>query len=361
MINKDFFLALSELEKTYKIDKSVFIESLEAGLVSAYKKESGEARNVTVQLNEAKNSIKFYAYKTVVEEVEDPEKEISLEDAKQIKNSYKVGDAVSEDVTPKELSRIAAQTAKQVIMQRLNDVRKNQVIDEMNEKEGEVLSAVIRKIEKDTVYVEMTGTHLEGVMMPSDQIKGEQYNINDVIKVYVKNVRTSGKNTAQVMVSRSNINLVKRLFELEVPEIKSGLVSIKKIVREAGYRTKMAVYAEDSSIDPVGSCVGQKGMRINSVVQQLNGEKIDIIAWCNDPLEYVSRALSPAKVMMVQVNEEEKSARAIVPDDKLSLAIGKAGLNVRLAAKLTEWKIDVKPYSAVQDSIRTLIEEENEI
>lgn len=360
MVNKDFFSALEDLEKAYKIDKNVFIESLEAGLVSAYKRESGEARNMSVQLSEAKNTIKFFAYKTVVEEVVDPEKEISLEDAKQIKSAYKVGDAVSEDVTPKDLSRIAAQTAKQVIMQRLNDVRKTQVFDEMSAKEGEILSAVVRKIENDTVYVELTGMQLEGIMMPSDQIKGENYKVNDVIKVYIKNVRNSGKNGAQVMVSRSHINFVKRLFELEVPEIKSGLVIIRKIVREAGYRTKLSVFSEDSSVDPIGSCIGQKGMRINSIVQQLNGEKIDVIEWCNDPLEYISRALSPAKVVMVQVNEDEKSARAIVPDDKLSLAIGKAGLNVRLAAKLTEWKIDVKPYSFLSDSLDSYAEDNDE-
>lgn len=353
MINKDFFAALDMLEKEQKIEKNVFIESLEAGLASAYKRETGEARNVMVQLTEARNLIKVFAYKTVVEEADlvDPDKEITLEEAKQIKANYKVGDAVSEDVTPKDFSRIAAQTAKQVIMQRLNDVKKSLVLDEMNEKEGEILTAIIRRIDNDTVYLEMSGSQLEGVLMPTDQVRGETYKVGDVIKVYVKNIRTSAKGMSQVMVSRSNIGFVKRLFELEVPEIKAGLVSIKKIVREAGYRTKMAVYAEDNTIDAVGSCIGQKGMRINSIVQQLNGEKIDIIAWCSDPLEYVSRALSPAKVMMVQVNEEERSARAIVPDDKLSLAIGKAGQNVRLAAKLTDWKIDVKPYSAVQEAI----------
>lgn len=349
MVNKDFFAALDELEKEKRIDKAVFIESLEAGLASAYKREAGEARNVLVVLNEAKFSINIYAYKTIVETVEDPEKEISLEDAKAIKSTYKVGDIVSEDITPKDFSRIAAQTAKQVITQRLNDHVKNMVLEEMNEKEGEILTAIVRRIENDTVYVEMTGSQLEGVMMPSDQIRGEKYNVGDVINVYVKTTRTTTKGATQVLVSRSNIGFVKRLFENEVPEIKAGLVSIKHIVREAGYRTKMAVFSEDPSIDAVGSCIGNKGMRINSIVQQLGGEKIDVIGWCQDPLEYISRALSPAKVIMVQVNENEKSAKVIVPDDKLSLAIGKAGQNVRLAAKLTGWKIDVKPYSTVAD------------
>ncbi|MGN0771362.1 MAG: transcription termination factor NusA [Christensenellales bacterium] len=357
MVNKDFFAALDALEREKRIDKSVFIESLEAGLASAYKRETGEARNVLVVLNEAKSAINIYAYKTVVETVEDEEKEISLEDAKAIKSSYKVGDIVSEDITPKDFSRIAAQTAKQVITQRLNDHVKNMVLEEMNEKEGEILTAIVRRIENDTIYVEMTGSQLEGVMMPSDQIRGEKYNVGDVINVYVKTTRTSSRGATQVLVSRSNIGFVKRLFEHEVPEIKAGLVSIKHIVREAGYRTKMAVYSEDPSIDAVGSCIGNKGMRINSIVQQLGGEKIDVIGWCQDPLEYISRALSPAKVIMVQVNEDEKSARAIVPDDKLSLAIGKAGQNVRLAAKLTGWKIDVKPYSTVADMFNSAIEE----
>lgn len=358
MVNKDFFAALDELEKEKRIDKAVFIESLEAGLASAYKRQVGEARNVLVVLNEAKFSINIYAYKTVVETVEDLEKEISLEDAKAIKSTYKVGDIVSEDITPKDFSRIAAQTAKQVITQRLNDHVKNMVLEEMNEKEGEILTAIVRRVENDTVYVEMTGSQLEGVMMPSDQIRGEKYNVGDVINVYVKTTRTTTKGATQVLVSRSNIGFVKRLFEHEVPEIKAGLVSIKHIVREAGYRTKMAVFSEDPSIDAVGSCIGNKGMRINSIVQQLGGEKIDVIGWCQDPLEYISRALSPAKVIMVQVNENEKSAKVIVPDDKLSLAIGKAGQNVRLAAKLTGWKIDVKPYSTVADKFNEgLIEE----
>ncbi|MDE5549335.1 MAG: transcription termination factor NusA, partial [Clostridia bacterium] len=316
-------------------------------LAVAYKKESGEARPVMVVLNPQRSEIKIYAYKTVVEEVLDPEKEISLEEAKQKKNAYKVGDIIKEEVTPKTLSRIAAQTAKQVIMQRNNEIVKELIKDEMNNKEGEIVKGIVRRIENDTVYLEMAGTQLEGVMLPSEQIRGERYNVNDVINVYVKNVRTTLRGTTQVMVSRACNGFVKKLFEMEVPEIKANLVNIKRIVREAGYRTKMAVYAEDSSIDAVGSCIGQKGMRINSVVQELGGEKIDVIGYSQDMGEYISRALSPAKVIAVMLKPEEKSARAIVEDDKLSLAIGKSGQNVRLAAKLTEWKIDVKPFSSV--------------
>ena len=300
-----------------------------------------------VVLNAQRCEIKIYAYKTVVEEVLDPEKEISLEDAKHIKNAYKVGDIVKEEVTPKTLSRIAAQTAKQVIMQRNNEIVKELIKDEMNNKEGEIVKGIVRRVENDTVYLEMAGTQLEGVMLPSEQIRGEKYNVNDVINVYVKNVRTTIRGTTQVMVSRACNGFVKKLFEMEVPEIKANLVNIKRIVREAGYRTKMAVYAEDSSIDAVGSCIGQKGMRINSVVQELGGEKIDVIGYSQDMGEYISRALSPAKVIAVMLNPEEKSAKAIVEDEKLSLAIGKSGQNVRLAEKLPEWKIDVKPYSSV--------------
>lgn len=347
MVNKDFFDAIDALEYEKHVSKEKLIESLEAGLASAYKKETGESRPVMVKLDDTKNSIKVYAYRTVVAEIVDEEKEILPEDAKKIKSSYKLGDKVLEDVTPKNFSRIAAQTAKQVIMQRLNDATRDAVYSEMSEKEGEIMTAVVRRKEGDTVYVEMTGSQLEGVLGPQDQIKGEVLNVNDVIKVYVKRVRTSAYSGTQVMVSRSSAGFVRRLFELEVPEIRSGLVQIKNIVREAGYRTKIAVYSEDSNIDAIGSCIGNKGVRVNAIVNELAGEKIDVIQWCVDPLEFVARSLSPAQVKMVQINELEKSAKVIVADDKLSLAIGKQGQNARLAAKLTGWKIDVKPYSSI--------------
>ncbi len=347
MVNKDFFDAIDALEYEKHVSKEKLIESLEAGLASAYKKETGESRPVMVKLDDTKNSIKVYAYRTVVAEIVDEEKEILPEDAKKIKSSYKLGDKVLEDVTPKNFSRIAAQTAKQVIMQRLNDATRDAVYSEMSEKEGEIMTAVVRRKEGDTIYVEMTGSQLEGVLGPQDQIKGEALNVNDVIKVYVKRVRTSAYNGTQVMVSRSSAGFVRRLFELEVPEIRSGLVQIKNIVREAGYRTKIAVYSEDSNIDAIGSCIGNKGVRVNAIVNELAGEKIDVIQWCADPLEFVARSLSPAQVKMVQINELEKSAKVIVADDKLSLAIGKQGQNARLAAKLTGWKIDVKPYSSI--------------
>lgn len=346
MVNKDFFQALNDLEREQRISKESMIESIEAGLVSAYKKEYGEARQISVRLNEEKQTIKVYAHRIVVEEVEDEDSQIWVEDAKDIDPKYKVGDVVIEDITPKTLSRIAAQTAKQVILQRINDMKKELVLNEMSERTGEILSAIVRRKEGSTVYVEIMGTQMEGVMMQTDQVPNETYNINDTIKIYVKKIRDT-LHGAQVVVSRSAPGFVRRLFEMEVPEVKAGLVKIDGIVREAGFRTKMAVSSDDQNVDAVGSCIGNKGVRVNAVVAELGGEKIDVIEYCADPMEYIARALSPAQVLMVSINEEEKTAKVIVPDEKLSLAIGRSGQNARLAAKLTGWKIDVKPYSSL--------------
>lgn len=347
MINKEFFLALDALEQEKKISKELMIEALEAGLASAYKKEWGESRNLSVKLNDEKQSIKVYVYRTVVEEVDDYDKEISLEEAKEIKPTYKVGDVVIEDVTPKDFSRIAAQTAKQVVLQRINDAKRDQVVSEMSERQGEILSATVRRVEAGNVYVEIIGSQMEGVMMLADQIPTEKYTVGSTIKVFLKKIRTTQRG-AQVVVSRSSAGFVKRLFELEVPEIKAGLISIKSIVREAGYRTKLAVASEDANVDATGACIGNKGVRVNAVVAELGGEKVDVIEWCADPFEFIARALSPAQVLMVRCVEDTKTATVIVPDEKLSLAIGKSGQNARLAAKLTGWKIDVKPQSSLQ-------------
>ena len=356
MVNKDFFQALDLLEQEKKISREKMIEALEAGILFACKKEYGEARQITVRCDETRNTIKVFAYRNVVETVEDPEKEISLEDAQKIKPSYKIGDVVVEDVTPKDFSRIAAQTAKQVIMQRINDASRDVVMNEMTEREGEIVSATVRRIECMNYYVEISGNQMEGVLGLPDQVQGERLNVGDGIKVYVKKVRSTDFG-AQVVVSRSAAGFVKRMFELEVPEIRAGLVKINGIVREAGYRTKMAVSSDDPSVDAIGACIGPKGSRVNAIVAELGGEKIDIIPYCQDPLEFVARALSPAPVQMVQINEEEKKAKVVVADEKLSLAIGKQGQNARLAAKLTGWKIDVKPYSEV---IKTLSDEPTE-
>ena len=347
MTNKDFFLALDELEKEKRIKKEVFIEALETALVIAYKKHTGTAKAVEVKLNPDRNIIKIIAYQTVVEQVEDKETQISLEDARYIDKKYKVGDVVAEEISSKEFGRIAAQTAKQVIMQKLREVEGEIAYSELSQKEDELVTGVVRRIEGKNVYVEIN--KLEAVMMPQDQMPGDRFNIGDKVKVYVKRIK-EGARGPQIMVSRTVPGFVKRLFEIEVPEIASGLVVIKEIVREAGYRTKMAVYTEESNIDAVGACVGNRGMRVNAVVSELGGEKIDIIPWCPDILEFIARALSPAKVIMVQVNDAEKTAKVVVTDDMLSLAIGREGQNARLAARLTGWKIDVKPYSSLVKS-----------
>ena len=357
MINKDFFQALDELEKEKRIKKEVFIEALETALAIAYKKHTGTAKAVEVKVNPDLYQIKIVAYQTVVEQVEDKDTQISLEDARYLDKKYKVGDVVAEEVSSKEFGRIAAQTAKQVIMQKLREVEGEIAYSELSQKEDELVTGVVRRLEGKNVYVEIN--KLEAVMLPQDQMPNDRFNIGDKVKVYVKKIK-EGARGPQIMVSRTVPGFVKRLFEIEVPEIASGLVVIKEIVREAGYRTKMAVYTEESNIDPVGACVGNRGMRVNAVVSELGGEKIDIIPWCPDMLEFIARALSPAKVIMVQVNDAEKTAKVVVTDDMLSLAIGREGQNARLAARLTGWKIDVKPYSSLVKSDVEDIPEEDE-
>ena len=353
MINKDFFLALDELEKTKNISKQFFIDALQDALVAAYKKNFGEGKAVEVRLNPDKNTIRVIAYKTVVNEVSDPDTQILLEDAQQIKKSYKLGDIVYEEVTPKDFGRIAAGTAKQVVTQRLREAERSAAYKDLEDKLDQLVMGIVRRIENGTVYVELATSQVEGVLMPNDQIPGETYKINDRVKVYVKKLREKMRGT-QAIVSRTCTGFIKRLFEAEVPEIVAGLVSIKGIVREAGYRTKIAVNNEDKTIDALGACVGNRGVRVNSIIAELGGEKIDIIEWSDDPFEYIARALSPSKVLEVQVNDEMHSSLAIVPDDKLSLAIGKNGQNVRLASKLTGWKIDVKSESQYAEMSKTI-------
>lgn len=346
MINKDFFQALDELEAQKGINKDFFIEALEAALTSAYKKNFGEAKSAFVKLSAEKNTIKVYSYKTVVDEVEDPDKQISLAEAKTIKKSYKIGDTIQQEETPKNFGRIAAQTAKQVVMQRLREAEHSKIIDEVSSKQDELVTGIIRRVEGENVYVDLGITQVEGILAGKDKIPGEAYVVNARIKALVKSVKESF-NMPYVQLTRSTPAFVKKLFELEVPEISSGEVVIKSISREAGYRTKMAVFSENANLDCVGACVGGKGMRVNNIVNELNGEKIDIIPYSENPAEFISQALSPATVLHIQLNPEDKSSLAVVPDDKLSLAIGKSGQNVRLAARLTGWKIDVKAKSAI--------------
>ncbi len=346
MVNKDFFKALEELEEERKINKETFIETLETALTSAYKKMYGEAKSAMVKLYPERNTIKIYSYKTIVDEVVDPDKEISLAEARQMKKSFKLGDIVAVEESTKDFGRIAAQTAKQVVMQKLREMERQQASDELSEKEDELLTTVVKRIDGDNVYVQISGIHSEGVMMKSDQIPTDKFSVGDRVKVYVKKIKESFHGP-QIQVSRSNIGFVRKLFELEVPEIANGEVKIKNIARDPGNRTKVAVYADRPNIDAVGACVGNRGVRINTIVNELNGEKVDLVEYSDDPLEYIARALSPAKVISVETNDSLNMSQVIVPDDKLSLAIGKGGQNVRLAAKLTGWKIDVKPESYV--------------
>ena len=349
MINQDFFLALDELEKQKGIAKEEFISALENALGIAYKKNSADGGAVEVKINPEKKSIKIYAIRTIVEEVVDSEKEISLEDAQAIKKSYKVGDKVSNEIATKNFGRIAAQTAKQVLLQKLREIEHENTVNEFEDKEGELMVCTVRRIEDGCVYVEIGGSQIEGVLMPRDQVPNEKYEVNQKLNVYVKRVKNSGR-VAQIVVSRTANGLVKRLFENEVPEIKQGIVLVKGVARDPGQRTKIAIYSEDPSIDAVGACVGAKGARVNAIVSELGGEKIDIIPWSENPLEFISSALSPARVIKV-VQTGDESAMAVVPDDKLSLAIGRSGQNARLAVKLTGWKIDVKSESVAVNEL----------
>lgn len=306
MINKDFFLALDELEMQKKINKEAFIEALESALTSAYKKSCGEAKYALVKLVPEKNTIKVYSYKTIVEEVEDPDKEISLEEARKIKKSYVIGDNVVKEESTKEFGRIAAQTAKQVVMQKLKEMERQIATSELAEKEDELLTTVVKRIDNNVIYVQIPGSHSEGVMLETDQIPGEKFREGDRIKVYVKKIK-DGLRGPQIQVSRSNIGFVRKLFELEVPEVASGEVIIKNIARDAGNRTKVAVYSEKANVDAVGACVGNRGVRINTIVSELNGEKVDLVLYSEDALEYIARALSPAKIISVETNESLKA------------------------------------------------------
>jgi len=344
MISKDFFNALNDLEEQKNINKEEFIQILESALTSAYKKNFGEARSAFVKLIPEKNTIKLYAYKSVVEEVEDPEKQVTVEEANAglARAKYKVGDLITQEVVPKEeFGRIAAQTAKHIIMQRIHEAEKEKVLQEMSGKENEIITGIITRKDERNVYVEISSSGLYGVLSNYDQIPKEKYNVGDKIKVFVKQIKDTPFGP-QVCVSRKAPGYVKRMLEIEVPEIENGEVLVRSISREAGLRTKIAVSSVNTSIDPVGACIGNQGTRINTLTAELNGEKIDVIEYSEDPFVYIARALSPATVKSVEIDELNHSAKVIVDKDKLSLAIGMNGHNVRLAAKLTGYKIDVK-------------------
>ena len=346
--SNEFFSALDALSRERRIDKQRLFNAIEQALISAYKKNFGKNANVRASIDGVKGTVEVLSRKTVVETVEDPQTEMSLEDARAIQPRYEVGDLVEVQVTPKNFGRIAAQTAKQVVVQHLREAERGVIYEEYSQKENEILTAIVQRVENRQVYVELGRT--EGLLDQSQQMPTEELSVNDRIKVYVLEVSRTGRGP-QVIVSRTHPGLVKRLFELEVPEIVTGVVQIKSIAREAGFRTKMAVMSTDPLIDAVGSCVGPRGMRVENVVNELKTEKIDIVKWSSDPAEYIANALNPARVISVFVSESEKSAAVVVPDNQLSLAIGKEGQNARLAAKLTGWKIDIKSQSQVMASM----------
>ena len=344
---REFISALEDLSKERRINKDVLFGAIESALMSAYKKNFGKNANVRASIDHVTGAVDVYACKTVVHEVEDPQCEISLEDAREIRSEYEVGDLVEVGVTPRNFGRIAAQTAKQVVVQHIREAERGVVYEEYSQKENEILTAIVQRVENKQAFVELGRT--EGLLDIPQQMPGEELKPNDRVKVYVLGVSRASKGP-QVTVSRTHPGLVKRLFELEVPEIVSGDVQIKSIAREAGFRTKMAVFSTSPLIDAVGSCVGPHGMRVENVVSELKTEKIDIIKWSQDPAEYIANALNPARVLAVKVvSEKEKSARVTVPDNQLSLAIGKEGQNARLAAKLTGWKIDIKSQSQMAE------------
>lgn len=338
-MSSDLLDALNALEEQKGISRDVLIEAIEAALVTAYKRNFNQAQNVRVDLNLDKGSIRVFSRKDVVEEVEDDRLQISLEDAKVINPAYQLEDIVEQEVTPRNFGRIAAQTAKQVVTQRVREAERGLIYEQYVDREDDIVTGVVERLDARNIYVGLG--KVEAALPVNEQIQGETYHPHDRIKVYITKVERTTRGP-QVIVSRTHPGLLRRLFEMEVPEIYEGIVEIKSIAREAGDRSKISVYAHNEEVDPVGSCVGAKGARVQTIVSELNGEKIDIVEWSEDPVVFVANALSPSKVLDVQVNEEEKSTTVVVPDYQLSLAIGKRGQNARLAAKLTGWKIDIK-------------------
>ncbi|HHV27273.1 MAG TPA: transcription termination/antitermination protein NusA [Tissierellia bacterium] len=344
----EFIQALEEIEKEKGISKDIIFDALESALISGYKKNFGSSQNVEVEIDRTTGSVKVYSNKTIVEDVSDEFLEISLDEAKEIDSKYEVDDIVKIEITPKNFGRIAAQTSKQVVMQKIKEAEREVIYKEFVNRENEIVTGMIQRVSKNMVYIDLGKT--EGVLPPSEQIENENYEQGDRIKVYILEVKKTTKGP-QIILSRSHPGLVKRLFELEVPEIHDGVVDIYAISREAGSRTKLAVYSKDDNVDPVGACVGFKGSRVKAIVEELNGEKIDIVVWSKNVDEFISNSLSPSQVLKVEIDEREKSALVVVPDFQLSLAIGKEGQNARLAAKLTNWKIDIKSESQYKEEI----------
>ncbi|TYS46670.1 transcription termination factor NusA [Bacillus infantis] len=339
--------ALTLLEKEKGISRDIIIEAIEAALISAYRRNFNQAQNVRIDLNLGSGTMRVFARKEVVEQVFDPRLEISLDEAKAINPNYQVEDVVELEVTPKDFGRIAAQTAKQVVTQRVREAERGIIYSEFIDREEDIMTGIVQRQDPKFIYVSLG--KIEAILPANEQMPNEQYKPHDRIKVFITKVEKTTKGP-QIFVSRTHPGLLKRLFEIEVPEIYDGTVEIKSVSREAGDRSKISVHADNSEVDPVGSCVGPKGTRVQAVVNELKGEKIDIVKWSPDPVVFVANALSPSKVLDVIVNEEDKATTVIVPDYQLSLAIGKRGQNARLAAKLTGWKIDIKSETEARES-----------
>ena len=341
-MNEELEQALNQIADEKGISREEIINMIEASLAAAFRKDYGEKdQNIVVEFNPATLSAKVFDVKTVVEEVEDPQKEVDVATAQELKKGAKLGDEITTEITPTEgtnYGRIAAQTAKQVIIQKLREAERNAQFSDFKSKERTLQNGIVQRVEGDTVLIDL-GKGV-GVLFPSEQIRGEKYSVGQRVKVLVLHVEPTAKGP-KITLSRSHPDMVRQLFELEVPEIFNGTVEIKAVAREAGSRSKIAVMSTQDGVDPIGSCVGQKGTRVQTVMSELGGEKIDIIEWDEDAVKFIANALSPAKILNVQMNEDAKEAKVGVLEDQLSLAIGKAGQNVRLAARLTGWKIDI--------------------
>ena len=356
--NKELILALEELEKEKGIKKEYLLESIETALVTAYKRNFDALENVKVVMDKQTGATHVYSIKEVMERANDEALEISLDEAHKINKNVQIGDSIEVEIVPKDFGRIAAQTAKQVIIQKLREAEREIIFSEYNDRKGEIVSGLIQKADKNIVVMDLG--KLEGVMPTKEQIPTERYRVNDKIKGYIVDVEKGSKGAPQVIVSRSHPDFVRKLLEFEIPEIYEGVIEIKSVSRDPGYRSKVAVFSPDPNIDPVGSCVGQKGVRIQNVINELNGEKIDVIEWNEDPAIYISSALLPAQILAADINKEEKFAQVIVPDDQLSLAIGKSGQNARLTSKLTKWKIDIKSETQFKEILLKKQEEDKE-
>ncbi|MGB8957357.1 MAG: transcription termination factor NusA [Tumebacillaceae bacterium] len=338
-MNSEFMDAMEQLEREKGIAKDILLEAIELALISGYKKNFNSAQNVRVDINRHTGTVKVYARKTVVEEPTDPRLEISLDAAEQIDRGFQIGDIAEIEITPRDFGRIAAQTAKQVVTQRIREAERGLIYNRFVDREYDIVTGLVQRQDNRFYYVDLG--KVEAVLPLNEVMPTEKFAHNDRVKAYITKVEKTTKGP-QIMLSRTHPGLLKRLFELEVPEIYEGVVELKSVAREAGYRSKIAVYSRNPEVDPVGACVGPRGMRVQAIVNELKGEKIDIVRWSEEPVEFVANSLSPSKVVSVDVDEENKVARVVVPDYQLSLAIGKEGQNARLAAKLTGWKIDIK-------------------